>query len=141
MNVELLRRSFAWICDEEPALTARFYAILFTRYPQVMPLFGRNSSRKQQEMLGKALASVLEHLEHPDWLATALGSLGAKHATYGVTREMYSWVGECLLATLAEIAGDTWTPALEAAWTEAYTAVAGLMIAGTCVERAAATAP
>ena len=33
-------------------------------------------------------------------------------------------------ATLAEVAGKDWTPKLEAAWTEAYGAIAGLMKQG-----------
>ena len=35
-----------------------------------------------------------------------------------------------LLATLAEVAGADWSPRLEAAWTEAYGAIAGLMQLG-----------
>jgi nitric oxide dioxygenase len=40
---------------------------------------------------------------------------------------MYGWVGASLLATLAEVAGDEWTPELATAWTDAYGAIAGLM--------------
>jgi hemoglobin-like flavoprotein len=43
---------------------------------------------------------------------------------------MYGWVGASLLATLAEVAGADWSPRLEAAWTEAYGAIAGLMQQG-----------
>jgi len=43
---------------------------------------------------------------------------------------MYGWVGECLLATLAEVAGSDWTDELHASWAAAYGAIAGLMIAG-----------
>ena len=62
-----------------------------------------------------------------DWLESTLASLGAKHAEYGVTPEMYDWVGECLLATFARVGGTDWAPVHEAAWTGAYTAVTGLM--------------
>jgi hemoglobin-like flavoprotein len=61
--------------------------------------------------------------------------MGAKHVDYGVTTEMYGWVGESLLATLAEVAGADWTPPLAIAWTEAYGAIAGLMQMGAA-ERA-----
>lgn len=44
--------------------------------------------------------------------------------------EMYGWVGECLLAALAEGLGDDWTPAVEAAWSAAFGAIAGAMIEG-----------
>ena len=130
MNIELLRSSFTQVLEQEPALTRRFYAIFFARYPQVVPLFGRNSPRQQQEMLGQALMAVLDHLENAEWLVETLGALGRKHVTYGVTSEMYGWVGECLLATLSEIAGPAWTPAHEQVWSEAYAAIVLLMVAG-----------
>ena len=56
--------------------------------------------------------------------------LGVKHVDYGVNDVMFDWVGESLLATLAEILADEWTPKLAAAWQDAYAAVAGLMLAG-----------
>ena len=77
-----------------------------------------------------ALVAVMNHLEDAPWLTTTLKGLGAKHRGYGVTNEMYGWVGASLLATLAEVAGSDWTAGLEVAWTEAYGAIAGLMQAG-----------
>ena len=130
LNVAALRSSFDLVVEREPVITPRFYEILFERYPSVRPLFSRNAQEKQQEMLQSALVSALEHLEEPAWLESQLGALGAKHVDYGVTDEMYDWVGECLLATLAEIAGDAWTDEVRTAWVEAYGAIAGLMKRG-----------
>jgi hemoglobin-like flavoprotein len=81
-------------------------------------------------MLTEALVAVLDHLEDAPWLESELQSLGAKHLDYGVTPEMYGWVGDALLRTLAEAAGSAWTPELQAAWAEAYGAIAGLMQRG-----------
>lgn len=130
LDTELLRSSFDLVIAREPELTLRFYEILFSRYPQVQPLFGRNSRANQAQMLTSALVAVLEHLEDGKWLQSTLSSMGKKHVDYGVTDEMYDWVGASLLATLAEVAGSAWTPQLEAAWTEAYGAISGLMKAG-----------
>jgi hemoglobin-like flavoprotein len=127
LNVPLLRSSFDLVVAREPQLTTRFYEILFARYPQVKPLFGRHSGAAQAEMLQQALVAVMEHLEDASWLGATLGALGAKHVDYGVTSEMYGWVGDSLLAALADAAGDAWTPELAGAWTEAYGAVSGLM--------------
>lgn len=135
LNATLLRDSFALVTERQPQLVRRFYEILFERYPQVRPLFGRNSAAKQQEMLGAALVAVLDHVEDATWLETTLKGMGAKHVEYGVTREMYGWVGDSLLSTIAEIAGADWTPELAAAWTEAYGAISGLMQRGAA-ERA-----
>ncbi len=139
MNVDLLRSSFALVVERQPALVSRFYAILFERYPQARGMFGRNSPHAQEKMLTAALVCVLDHLEDAAWLGRTLGGLGARHRGYGVTDEMYGWVGECLLAALAEIAASDWTPALAAEWTAAYGAIAAAMQAGAVVaERRAA---
>jgi hemoglobin-like flavoprotein len=127
LNVPLLRSSFDLVVEREPQLTTRFYEILFARYPQVRPLFGRSSGPAQAEMLQQALVAVMEHLDDAAWLGATLGALGSKHVDYGVTPEMYGWVGDSLLAALADAAGDAWSPELAAAWTDAYGAVAGLM--------------
>jgi len=131
MDIALLRSSFELVVDRNLHLVARFYEIFFARYPQVRPLFGRSSRGRQEQMLTSALVAVLDHLEDPAWLESTLGALGEKHVAYGVTDEMYGWVGECLLAAIAEAAGPDWSPALEAAWTAAYGAISGAMLAGT----------
>lgn len=130
LNVALLRSSFDLVVERQPQLTARFYDILFARYPKAKALFGRHTAAAQEKMLSDALVAVMDHLEDAPWLTTTLKQLGAKHVGYGVTTEMYGWVGASLLAALAEAAGPDWTPSLEAAWTEAFGAIAGLMQAG-----------
>ncbi|HEY6879336.1 MAG TPA: globin domain-containing protein [Polyangiales bacterium] len=130
LNVPLLRSSFELVVERQPQLTKRFYEIFFTRYPQVKPMFGRNSAAQQAEMLTAALVSVLEHLEDAPWLQQTLHAMGKKHVEYGVTDEMYGWVGASLLAAIGEAAGADWTPELKQAWTDAYGAISGLMIEG-----------
>lgn len=131
LNIAILRSSFDLVVERAPDLTRRFYEILFDRYPHVIPLFGRNSGRAQEEMLTSALASVMDHLDDAPWLAHTLGALGDKHLAYGVTPEMYAWVGDALLATLAEVAGPEWTAEAAVAWAEAYAVIARLMQAGS----------
>ena len=137
LNVELLRSSFDLVVARQPQVTPRFYEILFSRYPQVKPLFGRNGA-KQAEMLQQALVAVMEHLEDAAWLTETLEAMGRKHVDYGVSDDMYALVGDSLLATLAEIAGKDWTPELAAAWTDAYGAIAGLMQQGAKKARSSA---
>lgn len=127
LNVGLLRSSFEVVATANPNFVTRFYEILFERYPQAKPLFPVNGMVRQAEMLNGALVAVLDHLDDAPWLKQTLGALGTKHVGYGVTREMYDWVGASLLATLAEVAGSAWTPELNAAWAEAYGAIVSLM--------------
>ena len=127
LNVELLRSSFELVTTRNPQLTKRFYEIFFSRYPQVKPMFGRNSQQQQESMLTNALVAVMDHLEDAPWLAQTLAGLGRKHNEYGVERVMYDWVGECLIATLQEVAGSDWNEQLEQAWVQAYGAIVSLM--------------
>lgn len=131
LDVDALRTSFQVALERQPQLTHRFYEILFTRYPQARPLFGRTHSVEAQEkMLAEALVAVLDHLEDGAWLTTQLREMGRRHHGYGITREMYPWVGECLVAALKEAAGDGWSPRAEAAWGGAYGAICDLMFTG-----------
>jgi hemoglobin-like flavoprotein len=129
LNVPLLRESFDVVATANPKVITRFYEILWERYPQTQAMFPVANRARQAEMLTGALVAVLDHLEDAPWLTETLGALGAKHVDYGVTREMYDWVGASLLATLAETAGPKWTPELNAAWAEAYGAIVSLMLA------------
>jgi hemoglobin-like flavoprotein len=129
LNVPLLRESFDVVASANPKFITRFYEILWERYPQTQPMFPAGNRDRQAEMLTGALVAVLDHLEDAPWLQETLGALGTKHVEYGVTREMYDWVGASLLATLAEVAGPNWNPELNAAWAEAYGAIVSLMVA------------
>lgn len=129
LDPTILRASFELVIDRRPDLTLRFYEILFERYPDLQRLFSRDRTA-QSKMLAGAIAAVLDHLEDAPWLQQTLGALGAKHVGYGVTDEMYSMVGDALLATLAEVAAEAWTPVVAEQWTLAFGAIASMMQAG-----------
>jgi hemoglobin-like flavoprotein len=130
LNVEVLRKNFDLVVERSPVLTHRFYEILFERYPSTRTMFPASSRLTQEGMLTQALVAVMDHLEDAPWLQNTLHGLGGRHVDYGVTDEMYGWVGASLLATLAEASGEAWNAEVQAAWTEAYGAIAGLMQEG-----------
>jgi hemoglobin-like flavoprotein len=138
LDPKALRSSFALIVERAPDMTARFYDVLFARYPSARPLFSHAPAAraKQADMLQRALVAVLEHLEDAAWLGEQLAALGAKHVGYGVRPEMYAWVGDALLATLGEIGGSEWTDELQAQWSEAYGVIVSLMRRGEALEAA-----
>jgi len=138
MDAELLTASLGIVDTPDDGLTRRFYELLFERYPDVRPMFGQDLG-PQAAMLRAAVIAVLDHLDDAAWLADTLGSLGAKHAEWGVTEPMYGAVLECMISAMEETGGEEWTPEMSAAWTEALTAVAGLMLAGAPEEESAAS--
>lgn len=137
LPVETLRSSFRRTLELSPNVTHRFYEVLFARHPVSRRMFGRHAA-EQEKLLAGALAAVIARLEDGPWLTSTLTAMGARHAGYGVTDEMYAWVGDALLATLAEVLGAEWTPEVERAWTAAYGAIASLMQEGARQAKAAA---
>ena len=127
VDSEMLRDSFALVVARAPNLSARFYDVLFAKYPALQALFPAERRRMQETMLARTLALVVGHLDDPSWLARELRQLGRRHVQYGVSREMYACVGDALLVTLAEAAGDAWSDALSVEWSRAYDAIASLM--------------
>lgn len=108
--------------DRFPAL---FYEKLFAAHPSLRPMFSRNSPGAQQKMFAQKLAAIVDSVDQPDVLLAEAKAIARSHATYGIRPEMYAWVGEALLASLREAVGPgEWTPEAEAAWGEAYAAVA-----------------
>ncbi len=56
--------------------------------------------------------------------------MGARHAEYGATAEHYTIVSDTLVATLADLAGDTWNQRIEDAWREAIDLISQTMLSG-----------
>ena len=129
-TAQILHDSLHAIVAQHPQITPRFYEILWSRYPQVRPLFHRSPPEVQAKMLQDTIVAAVDHVDDAAWLASNLRHMGRQHVEYGVTAEMYGWVGECLLATLAELAGPAWTPEVAATWAATYGAIAGLMQEG-----------
>jgi hemoglobin-like flavoprotein len=128
-DAQLLKDSLALVAPVADQLIAQFYDRLFTAYPEVRPMFPAVMDAQREKLL-KAIIALVTHYERPDDLLPALNAMGKRHATYGVKTEHYALVGQCLLATLADVAGDVWNPELEGAWTRAYTFAAGAMVQG-----------
>ncbi len=130
LNAPLLEQSFALVAPTEGAKQAfarECYATLFRLHPEVKPLFTHTSMEKQAKKFMASLTLVLHVLGKPDVLTTTLQRLGRRHQTVGVRVEHYPMVAEALLATFASRLGGQWTADMQAAWTEAFEAMASLM--------------
>ncbi|GAB4155906.1 MAG: globin family protein [Planctomycetaceae bacterium] len=130
LNVELLEQSFEAVSPRAAELADVFYRNLFADYPQVRPLFEGVDQEEQKKKLVASLVLVVNNLRKPDVLVPALENLGARHVDYGTEEAHYPAVGATLLKSLAEIAGDAWTPELTEAWSDAYQEITKHMLAG-----------
>lgn len=134
-NAQLLQDNLELVVSRDPDLMLIFYGLLFERYPEVKPLFGRNSQDEQAKMLTEAVGMLVANVDDPEFVRTTMLSVGHKHVDYGVEDRMYGWVGECLVATLQQVSADAWSPELETAWTQTLTAISGIAIEGASMLR------
>jgi hemoglobin-like flavoprotein len=130
MNLQALETSFDLVAPRGDELMDEFYARLFEAAPAVKPLFAGSDLKKQKSMLLGTLVLLRKSLRDLDAIVPKLRELGGRHVAYGARPEHYPVVGDVLIASMAKIAGDAWSPEYEAAWGEAFGIVAGAMIEG-----------
>jgi hemoglobin-like flavoprotein len=129
MNLNALETSFDLVAPRGDELMDEFYSRLFAAAPAVRSLFP-NDLRRQKTMLLAALVLVRKSLRDLDAIAPTLRRLGARHVAYGAKPEHYPLVDGVLIAAMATIASDAWTPEYEHAWNNAFKVVAATMLKG-----------
>jgi hemoglobin-like flavoprotein len=130
LELDALETSFDLVAPHGEKLVDIFYARLFAAAPAVVPLFAATDLRRQKSMLLSTLVLLRKSLRTLDTIVPALRKLGARHVAYGARPEHYPVVGEVLIASMADVAGDVWRPEYERAWAAAFEVVAGVMIEG-----------
>jgi hemoglobin-like flavoprotein len=130
LELDALEASFDLVAADGERLMDVFYARLFAAAPAVEPLFAHTDLRRQKAMLLAALVLLRKSLRSLDAIVPTLHALGARHVRYGARPEHYPVVGEVLIASMAEVAGDAWRPEYERAWAAAVAVVAGAMLEG-----------
>lgn len=129
LNLNALETSFDLVAPRGDELMDEFYSRLFAAAPAVNPLFP-DDMRRQKTMLLATLVLLRKSLRDLDAIAPTLRTLGARHVAYGARPEHYPLVGGALIAAMATIAGDAWTPEYELAWNDAFELVAATMLEG-----------
>ncbi|PHV11352.1 globin domain-containing protein [Chitinimonas sp. BJB300] len=113
------------------AITTQFYTTLFEDHPELMHIFnmGNQANGSQQQSLAAAVYAYAANIDNAAALTPVLTRITHKHASIGIKPEHYPIVGRHLLAAIQTILGEAATPALLAAWDEAYGLLATQLIA------------
>lgn len=125
-KIALVRSSWQQVLPIKDTAAQLFYGQLFELDPSLRSLFKGDmveQGRKLMAMINTAVVSL-------DQLGPILGAvqdLGRRHVAYGVTEAHYDTVGSALIWTLGEGLGEQFTPAVQAAWAEAYDTLASAM--------------
>lgn len=125
-KIELVQSSFKKVVPIAGTAADLFYDRLFEIAPEVRRLFPQDM-KDQKSKLMAMLGTAVANLHKLETILPAIKALGDRHKGYGVTSAHYAPVGAALLWTLEKGLGDDFTPEVKAAWTETYTALAGVM--------------
>ncbi len=125
-SIILVQRSFRDIVPISHEIGTIFYARLFQKSPELRALFTTDIDTQADKLL-QMLAMIVNGLHRLDSFGAAVRESGRRHQDYGVLAKHYELVGETLLWTLEAALQDKFTPAVRAAWTDAYTATHALM--------------
>jgi methyl-accepting chemotaxis protein len=126
----LVTESWKTLSPNGAAVGAIFYRRLFEIDPGLRPMFSAVTMDDQIHKLVTMLDLVVHWLDVPDRLVPVLKKLGERHTTYGVHDDHYGKFGTAFIGTLEEGLGDSFTPELRSAWTEAFLLISSLMRRG-----------
>ena len=107
----------------------RFYDRLFATAPETRALFDADLPALKLKFMN-TLTSLVGSIQHPALFGSILVHLGGQHRRFGVMPAHYEPAGEALLATLHDILGERFTPAVGAAWAALYAEIARQMQEG-----------
>src|SRR5262249_47247325 len=128
-DIARVRESFAMVAPIQDSAADMLYDRLFAVAPKLRAMFPEDLTEQKHKLMA-AMAAAVRGLSDLGALAPAVRSLGARHASYGVTAEHYTNVREVLLWTLERGLGDKFTADVRAAWAKVYDILAGAMQAG-----------
>jgi len=127
-QVELVQTSFKKVVPIAATAADLFYNRLFEIAPETRAMFPKDLTEQKGKLMSM-LGTAVTNLHKLDTILPAVKDLGQRHKGYGVTAAHYAPVGAALLWTLEKGLGPDFTPEVKAAWTETYTALAGVMTA------------
>lgn len=111
-------------------ITTTFYRNMFAAHPELTNLFnmGNQANGVQKQSLAAVVFAYAANIDNAAALGPVVTRIVHKHASVGIKAEHYPIVGRHLLGAIQEVLGEAATPALLAAWDEAYASLAKLFI-------------
>jgi len=128
LDVDTLEASYTLLEPNLQQVVYNFYDELFSRYPEVKPMFANTNRATQAKKLVASLQLVAQNLRNVDTLAEALTELGKRHQGYGAEAAHYQAVNETLIDVMKAAAGKAWTQKVNQAWTQALNVITEVML-------------
>ncbi|RUR57270.1 NO-inducible flavohemoprotein [Vreelandella populi] len=118
------------VAEHLNTITARFYPLMFERYPQVKPLFNQTHQKNggQPRALAGSILAYVGVRQNPETARQIMETVVNKHVSLDIQPEHYPIVGECLMVAIGEVLGDAVTAEVADAWGALYQELADLLI-------------
>jgi nitric oxide dioxygenase len=127
-KLQLVLGSLSVIQPIADIITASFYKRLFEIEPAAQALF-KGDMKRQGSMFITTLSLAANGLSRVEDVMPAVGTLGQRHAGYGVKPEYFQPFREAFLWALEHHLGDQFNADVKSAWTEAFDTLSEAMIA------------
>ena len=128
-QVAIVQRTAAMVEQDGDRFARAFYDHLFERRPSARCLFPEDLDLQRSRLVEEILLLVAAAADLPSFLERAR-ELGRRHQGYGVHADDYPFVGDALVAAVAVVAADQWSPEAEAAWRRTYVLISEAMLEG-----------
>ena len=118
MNANLIEQSLELAAERCEDLTPLVYARLFAEHPEMEPLFWSDKNGAVRgEMLAKVFSAILDFVGERLYASTLIQTEVINHAGYDVPPDIFGIFFGTVAATLKDVIGPDWTPAMDEAWT------------------------
>lgn len=121
-QIQIVKSTIPALEEHGVTITTLFYKRLLEAHPELKNIFNtaHQSTGAQPAALAHAVWAYASNIENPGALSTAISRIGHKHASLGVTADLYPVVGQGLLAAIKDVLGDAATEPVIDAWGAAY---------------------
>jgi len=117
-GAEFIEQGLELAAERCEDLTPLVYARLFAEHPEMEALFWRDSNGLVKgEMLSRVIEAILDFIGERRYAHHLIQCEVVTHEGYDVPPDVFAVFFGVVAATLRELLGGDWTPAIDAAWT------------------------
>ena len=117
IDAGLIELSFELAAERAGDITPFVYEKLFAKYPDMLPLFVRDTTGAVRgEMLARTIEVIFDYIGPNAFAENFLRCEVITHDGYGVPPETFSKFFDVLAETLHDVLGADWSPAMARAW-------------------------